>query len=107
MLVLDMGEPVKIVELARDMIRLAGHSVDDIKIVVSGLPPGERLFEELLADADSTVPTPDLRLRIARLESREWNLTELLSCATEPGGASDEDMRVKLSLVVPEYRPST
>lgn len=67
-LVLDMGEPVKIVELARQMIRLAGHSEDEIRIEFSGLRAGEKLYEELLADADTTVPTMVLQVRIAQLE---------------------------------------
>ncbi len=79
---------------------------DDIKIGFSGLRPGEKLFEELLADADSTILTPILRLRIARLESREWNPIDLLACDTESGDASGEDVGANQSLVVPEYRPS-
>jgi FlaA1/EpsC-like NDP-sugar epimerase len=67
-LVLDMGEPVKIVDLARDMIRLSGHSTDAISIVFTGLRPGEKLFEELLADSDSTLPTSIDRLLIAKLD---------------------------------------
>jgi FlaA1/EpsC-like NDP-sugar epimerase len=50
--VMDMGEPVKIIELARTMIPLAGHHEDEIGIVFSGLRPGEKLYEELLADAE-------------------------------------------------------
>ena len=79
---------------------------DDIKIVFSGLRPGEKLCEELLADADSTILTPILRLRIARLESRERNPIDLLACDTESGDASDEHVGANQSLVVPEYRPS-
>jgi FlaA1/EpsC-like NDP-sugar epimerase len=66
-LVLDMGEPVKIVDLARDMIRLAGHALDEIPIVFSGLRAGEKLYEELLADGDATIATPVERLRVAQL----------------------------------------
>ena len=69
-LVLDMGEPVKIVDLVRDLIRLSGHSVEDILIVFSGLRPGERLFEELLAGSDASMPTRVERLRAARLDGR-------------------------------------
>src|SRR4029079_3496005 len=52
--VMDMGEPVKIVDLARDMIRLSELSENEIRIVYTGLRPGEKLFEELLADDEHT-----------------------------------------------------
>ena len=52
--ILDMGEPVKIVDLAKQMIWLSGYSEDDIKIVESGIRPGEKLYEELLANDENT-----------------------------------------------------
>jgi len=64
--VLDMGEPVKIAELARQMIRLSGFAEQDIRIEYTGLRPGEKLYEEPLADAEKTLPTPHPKLRIAR-----------------------------------------
>ena len=105
-LVLDMGDPVKIVDLARDMIRLSGHGVDDIRIVFTGLRPGEKLYEELLADADATIPTAIAQLRIAKLESRETSVAGLLARAADPEALSDGDVRGLLMQVVPEYRPA-
>ncbi|MBC7803160.1 MAG: polysaccharide biosynthesis protein, partial [Candidatus Parcubacteria bacterium] len=60
--VLDMGEPVKIAELARQMIRLSGFSEQDIRITYTGLRPGEKLFEEVLVDGETTLPTPHPKL---------------------------------------------
>ena len=105
-LVLDMGEPVKIVDLARQLIRLAGHSEDEIAIEFSGLRPGEKLFEELLADADSTLPTSVAALRVARLETRTAPLDELLATARAPLRSGDDfaALRQALARLVPEYR---
>ena len=64
--VLDMGEPVKISDLARDMIRLSGFAENDIRITFTGLRPGEKLYEEVLADGEQTRPTSHPKLRIAK-----------------------------------------
>ncbi|MCE4558055.1 polysaccharide biosynthesis protein [Roseateles cellulosilyticus] len=67
-MVLDMGDPVRIVDLARTMIRMAGHDEQEIRIQFTGLRLGEKLYEELIADADRTLPTRMPRVRIARLQ---------------------------------------
>ena len=103
-LVLDMGEPVKIVDLARDLIRLSGRSVAQIPIVFSGLRPGEKLFEELLADGDATLPTPVERLRIARLDDQPFALKALLDWLTAPQPSGNTDLRSQIASVVREYR---
>ncbi|MDR2219846.1 MAG: polysaccharide biosynthesis protein [Methylobacillus sp.] len=67
--VLDMGEPIRIASLAEEMIRLSGFELDEIKIVYTGLRPGEKLYEELLAGDEQSLPTPHAKLRIARARS--------------------------------------
>jgi FlaA1/EpsC-like NDP-sugar epimerase len=65
--VFDMGKPVKILDLANNMIRLSGFRPNvDIKIEFSGLRPGEKLFEELLADKENTQPTHHQKIMIAK-----------------------------------------
>ena len=102
--VLDMGEPVKIVDLARDMIRLSGLAEDEIKIEFTGLRPGEKLFEELLADDEHTLPTPHPKLRVAKARSADqaW-LAELLSWMKENATMDDAHVRRDLKKWVPEY----
>ena len=104
--VLDMGEPVRIVDLARDLIRLSGHTLAEIPIAFSGLRPGEKLFEELLADADATLPTRFERLRIARLDDRGQDVQTLLDWAAARSTASDDEVRERLAQLVGEYRPA-
>jgi FlaA1/EpsC-like NDP-sugar epimerase len=106
--VLDMGEPVKIVELARQLIRLSGHREHEIGIVISGLRPGEKLYEELLADEDRTLASDHPRLRVARLEERISpqavdDLLAWLSC--RPAGDAPGEHRSRLMDFVASYRP--
>jgi FlaA1/EpsC-like NDP-sugar epimerase len=104
--VLDMGEPVKIVDLARDMIRLSGFSEDDIRIEFTGLRPGEKLYEELLADGEATLSTPHPKLRIARptdIPDARW-LAELEDWLAAPW-RDEAEVKHGLKARVAEYRP--
>jgi FlaA1/EpsC-like NDP-sugar epimerase len=103
--VMDMGEPVKIVDLARDMIRLSELSENEIRIVYTGLRPGEKLFEELLADDEHTRPTPHPKLRIAKAREVEagW-LDGLLSWLGQERIPTDSEVRRDLKRWVPEYQ---
>ena len=105
--VLDMGEPVRIVDLARQMIRLSGFDEDDIPIQFTGLRPGEKLYEEPLADAEKTLPTPHPKLRVAQARSPEHGFIDaLLAWLAAPGDVSPEAVRAQLRRWVPEYAPS-
>ncbi len=102
--VMDMGEPVRIVDLARDMIRLSELSESDIRIVYTGLRPGEKLFEELLADDEHTRPTPHPKLRVAKAREIDpgW-LEGMLAWLQQERIPGDSEVRRDLKRWVPEY----
>jgi len=78
--VFDMGEPVKIVDLAERMIRLSGFEPDiNIKIVYTGLRPGEKLYEELLSDGTKTLPTHHEKIMISKDETMEFEKINTLT----------------------------
>lgn len=105
--VLDMGEAVKIVDLARNMIRLCGYTEEQIRIEFTGLRPGEKLYEELLADTEATRETPHPKLRIARSRPVDIGfLAAVTAWLDQPGPVSDERVREELRRWVPEYTPA-
>ncbi len=104
-MVLDMGEPVKIKDLAYEMIQLSGLRPDvDIKIEYTGLRPGEKLFEELFHDEETMLPTkhPLVKIAKARLPQASFNkdLAELLNL---PETASFHTISQAIKKMVPEY----
>jgi FlaA1/EpsC-like NDP-sugar epimerase len=107
--VLDMGEPVKIMDLARQMIRLAGFEPGrDIAIEIVGARPGEKLFEEVLHGSENLVPTEQPGLLFARPRAVDLATIraefERLALACASGNA--EVVRSVLSALVPEYEPA-
>ncbi len=105
---LDMGEPIKIYDLAAQMIRLHGLEPErDVKIEVTGLRPGEKIYEELLIDCDAALPTGHPKIFCAREAKLGWKelapqLTTLLDAAADC--AVTECVSV-LHDLVPEYQP--
>ena len=103
--VLDMGEPVRIAELARQMIRLSGLSEADIRIEYTGLRRGEKLYEEPLADAEKTLPTPHPKLRVAQARAPEVDdfVEKVLAWLAAPEDTAPKAVRERLRRWVPEY----
>ncbi|HEX5538286.1 MAG TPA: nucleoside-diphosphate sugar epimerase/dehydratase, partial [Methylophilaceae bacterium] len=106
--VLDMGEPVRIADLARDMIRLSGLQEDEIEIAFTGLRPGEKLYEELLSDDEQTLPTPHAKLRIAvaRTADEAW-VQALLKWISATATMDEAIIKQELKMWVEEYTGDT
>ena len=105
--VFDMGEPVKIIDLAKRMIRLAGYIPgESMDIKITGLRPGEKLYEELLSDAENTLPTHHEKILIAKVRNESiTDLNEsfalLFQYAIQPGSVMA--MVTKMKELVPEF----
>jgi FlaA1/EpsC-like NDP-sugar epimerase len=103
--VLDMGDPVKIVDLARDLVRLSGLPEHAIEVTFTGVRPGEKLFEELYFDDEETLPTSHPKLRAAY--HRPYLFEEVLEAIAELEHlvhGPEEVIRAKLQEIVPEYQ---
>jgi FlaA1/EpsC-like NDP-sugar epimerase len=102
--VLDMGEPVRIVDLAKDLVRLSGLQPEEIEIVFTGLRPGEKLYEELYFEEEEMQPTPHPKVFVAY--HRPYLLDEVRQAidqlSTLLSGPEDE-LRRRIKAVVPEF----
>ena len=108
-LMLDMGEPIKILDLAQDLIRLSGLEVDrDIKIAFTGLEPGEKLYEELLTPQEGVTATKHQRIFVAQLEEiEEHQLLSQIEGLSQLADALDaEGIVAKFQELVPTYQPN-
>ncbi|MEL1240134.1 nucleoside-diphosphate sugar epimerase/dehydratase [Flavobacterium sp. DGU99] len=105
--IFDMGKPVKIIDLARKMIKLAGFVPDeDIKIKIVGLRPGEKLYEELLNDTSKTIPTHHHKIMIAEEIQEEFEILhdEIEELITIANFHKKEAIVAKMKKIVPEFK---
>jgi FlaA1/EpsC-like NDP-sugar epimerase len=105
--VFDMGESVKIVDLAKKMIKLSGLELGkDIQIVFTGLRPGEKLYEELLADKENTLPTPHQKIMIAKVPTPDSEKIQKVLKDLEIAVLSQDNVQLvtKLKEAVIEYK---
>ena len=102
--ILDMGEPVKILDMAKNLIRLSGYTPDvDIKIQFTGLRPGEKLYEELLMDEEKT-ETENNRIFVGQsIPVDEKELEKMLEKLHRAAYAGDKNIRLYVKELVPEY----
>ena len=104
--ILDMGQPVKIIEMARQMIELSGYKPDiDIEIKITGLRPGEKLFEELRHTEEAHAPTEHPRIFQLRSEPATGDAEAWLAELRAAAGGNAETIRTAMQRQVPEYTP--
>lgn len=104
--IFDMGQPVKILDLARNMIRLAGYAPEkDIPIVFTGLRPGEKLYEELLNQKETTLPTNNKKIMIARVREFDFDVISKQIDTLIETSYSDKPFTIvkQMKQLVPEY----
>jgi len=107
--VLDMGEPLKIVDLATDLIRLSGLEVGDIEIKFTGTRPGEKLYEELFFNSENAAPTTHPKVLRAKNSALPLGLDVAVDrlIGEAQTGAGDEALRTHLLRLVPDFAPAS
>lgn len=102
--VFDMGEPVKIVDLAKRMIQFSGAK--DIEIKFTGLRDGEKLYEEVLNDKEITLPTFHPKIKVAKVREYEFDVVQNDISELVDGAPESDDMKIvaKMKMIVPEFR---
>ena len=102
--VFDMGEPVKIIDLAKGMIEISGKS--DVKIEITGLRPGEKLYEEVLDDKETVLPTTHPKIKVARVRQCSYEeVKEQVNCLIEIAKEYNATRTVQyMKTMVPEYK---
>jgi hypothetical protein len=104
-----MGEPVRILELAKTLIRLSGKAEEEIEITFTGLRAGEKLYEELFYSSEEQLPTPSRKIRRAQSKRMSWKtLREHLAGLTVlAANGSETSIRKKMKEIIPEYQYRT
>ena len=103
--VLDMGEPVKIMTLAENLIKLSGYTVDEIGIEIVGLRPGEKLYEELAMDSEMETREKTANEKIYVTQPMDINKARFEEMMNELADINDDNVRDKLKKFVPNYSP--
>lgn len=105
--ILEMGDPVKIDNMARDLIKFSGFKPDvDIKIEYTGLRPGEKLYEELMTDQENVIPTDHKKILVLNSTKVDWKILSagLEELRTASDSRNDENIRKQFKKIVPEYK---
>ena len=103
----DMGESVRILDMAKKMIKLSGYELGkDIQIQFTGLRPGEKLYEELLMDSENTMPTHHPKITIGKFAEADYKHieSELSILKTIHKNGDNKEIVTKMKTLVPEYK---
>lgn len=106
--ILDMGKPVKIVDLAKRMIELSGAAKDQINIIYTGLRPGEKLYEELMLEYEQALATIHNKIRVSKGTNGAFEMSpaDIRRWIIQQQECTDEEIKISLNKILPEYIPA-